>query len=94
MLAFEVYGLNPKTGKPVWNFTTEGQVDASPVIVGGKVYVGCLSDGGEFYVLDLKTGKKLQQLDLDSAVSGSVAVGPDCIVVGTDKGTVYCLGKK
>jgi hypothetical protein len=27
-------------------------------------------------------------------VSGSVAVGPDCLVVGTDKGTVYCLGKK
>jgi outer membrane protein assembly factor BamB len=90
----KVYGLDPKSGKQVWSVTTEGQVDASPVIVGGKVYVGCLNDGGEFYVLDLKSGKKLQQIDLDSAVSGSVAVGPDCIVVGTDKGTVYCLGKK
>lgn len=90
----KVYGLNPKTGKAAWSFPTEGQVDASPVIVGGRVYVGCLSDGGEFYVLDVKSGKKIQQLDLDSAVSGSVAVGPDCIVVGTDKGTVYCLGKK
>lgn len=89
-----VYGLDPKTGKRVWSFVTLGQVDASPVIVGGRVYVGCLSDGGEFYVLDLKTGKKIQEVALDSAVSGSVAVGPDCIVVGTDKGTVYCLGKK
>ncbi len=90
----KVYGLDPKTGKSMWSFTTEGQVDASPVIVDGKVYVGCLSDGGEFYVLDLKTGKKLQEIALDSAVSGSAAVGPDCIIVGTDKGTVYCLGKK
>ncbi len=90
----KVYGLDPKTGKSVWTFPTEGQVDASPVIVGGKVYVGCLNDEGNFYVIDLKTGRKLQELQLDSAVSGSVAVGPDCIVVGTDKGTVYCLGKK
>lgn len=90
----KVYGLDPKTGKQVWSFETEGQVDASPVIVGGRVYVGCLSDGGEFYVLELKTGKKIQALELDSAVSGSAAVAPDCIIVGTDKGTVYCLGKK
>jgi WD40 repeat protein len=90
----KVYGINPKTGKQVWSFTTEGQVDASPVIVGDRVYVGCLDDGGDFYVLDLKSGKKIQSLALDSAVSGSVGVGPDCIVVGTDKGTVYCLGKK
>lgn len=90
----KVYGINPKTGKQVWSFTTEGQVDASPVVVGGKVYVGCLSDGGEFYVLDLKTGKELQTLTLDSAVCGSAAVGPDCLIVGTDKGIVYCFGKK
>jgi len=45
-------------------------------------------------VLDLKTGKKLQEMTLDSSVTGSVAVGPDCILVGTEKGVVYCLGKK
>lgn len=90
----KLYGLDPKTGKKVWDFATEGQVDASPVVVGGKVYGGCLSDGGEFYVLDLKTGKKVQELALDAAVCGSPAVGPDCLIVGTDKGVVYCLGKK
>ena len=47
-----------------------------------------------FYVLDLKTGKQLQELELDAAVSGSVAVGPDCILVGTDKGTCTASGKK
>jgi outer membrane protein assembly factor BamB len=90
----KVYGLNTKTGKAEWNFLTDGQVDASPVVVNGRVYVGCLSNEGNFYVLDLKTGKKIQELNLDSAVCGSAAVGPDCLVVGTDKGTIYCLGKK
>ncbi len=90
----KVYGLDPKTGKSRWSFTTPGQVDASPVVVGGRVYVGCLNDDGNFYVLDLRTGKKLQELELDAAVTGSAAVGPDCLVVGTEKGVVYCLGKK
>ena len=90
----KVYALDAKTGDEKWSFTTEGQVDASPVVVGDRVYVGCLNDDGNFYVLDLKTGKKIQELELDSAVGGSVAVGPDCILVGTDKGTLYCFGKK
>lgn len=90
----KVYAIDAKTGAEKWNFETDGQVDASPVVVGGRVYVGCLSNDGNFYVLDLKTGKKLQEIELDSAISGSAAVGPDCILVGTDKGTVYCLGKK
>jgi outer membrane protein assembly factor BamB len=90
----KVYGIDAKTGQEKWNFATDGQVDASPVIVGERVYVGCLSNEGNFYVLDLKTGKKIQELNLDSAVGGSVGVGPDCVLVGTDKGTLYCLGKK
>jgi outer membrane protein assembly factor BamB len=90
----KLYGIDRKTGKEVWNFATDREADASPVVVGDRVYVGCLSDLGHFYVLDLKTGAKKQELQLDSAVTGSVAVGPDCLLVGTDKGTVYCLGKK
>jgi outer membrane protein assembly factor BamB len=90
----KVYALDRKTGRELWNFATAGQVDASPVVVGGRVYVGCLSGLGEFYVLDLTTGRKVQEVGLDGAVGGSVAVGPDCILVGTDKGSVYCLGAK
>ena len=91
---FRVYGLNRKDGSIAWTFDAAGAIDGSPVVVGGRVYVGCLSNDGNFYVLDLKTGKKLQELNLDAAVSGSVAVGPDCVLVGTDRGTLYCLGAK
>ncbi|MGL6075859.1 MAG: PQQ-binding-like beta-propeller repeat protein [Fimbriiglobus sp.] len=90
----KVYAIDRLTGKQKWEFTTEGNVDASAVVIGDRVYVGCLSNTGEFYVLDLKTGKQVQQLTLDSAVSGSVGVAPDAILVGTDKGRLYKLGAK
>ena len=89
-----VYALNRTSGAEAWSFETDGMVDGSPVIVGGRVYAGCLSKDGNFYVLDLKSGKKLQELFLESAVTGSIAVGPDCLLVGTDKGLLYCLGAK
>jgi outer membrane protein assembly factor BamB len=89
----KVYALDRKTGLEKWNFITEGQVDASPVVVGNRVYVGSLSRGGEFYVLDLATGRQIQLLTLDSAVSGSAAVSGEYLLVGTEKGTLYCLGK-
>lgn len=90
----KVYSIDRQLGTERWNFTTDGQVDGSPVVVGDRVYVGCLSNDGNFYVLDLKTGKKVQEINLDSAVTGSPAVGPDCVLVGTDKGTLYCFGAK
>jgi len=89
-----VYALNAKTGAEVWSFETDGMVDGSPAVVGNRVYAGCMSKDGNFYVLDLKSGKKLQEINLDSAVVGSIAVGPDCLLVGTDKGRLYCLGAK
>jgi outer membrane protein assembly factor BamB len=89
----KVYALDRNTGKPAWTFVTEGMVNASPVVIGGRVYVGCESLPGEFYVLELGTGKLVQQITLDGAVVGSVGVGPDCILVGTEKGSVYCFGK-
>jgi outer membrane protein assembly factor BamB len=90
----KVRAIHRTTGKEAWSFATDGMIDGSPAVVGDRVYAGCLSKDGNFYVLDLKTGKKLQELELDSPVTGSVAVGPDCVLVGTDKGTVYCLGGK
>mgnify|MGYP001806560892 CR=1 FL=1 len=90
----KVYALDRKTGQPHWTFVTEGMVDPSPVVADGKVYVGCLSQTAEFYALDVKTGKKLLELNMDGAACGSPAVAGDCLLVGTEKGRVYCLGKK
>jgi outer membrane protein assembly factor BamB len=90
----KVYALDRASGVERWSHTTDGQVDGSPVVVGERVYVGCLSNDGNFYVLDLKTGRKIQEINLDSAVTSSPAVGGDCVLVGSDKGTLYCFGKR
>lgn len=89
----KVYALDRKTGEPKWSYVTEGMVDPSPVVAGATVYFGPLSLTAEFYALDLKTGKKRQELTLEGAATGSPAVGPDCLIVGTEKGVVYCFGK-
>ena len=90
----KMYALDRQTGKEAWTFVTDGQVDASPVVVGGRVYFGSLSRDGEFFVLDVATGRLVQKLLLDSGVSGSAAVAGDSVLVGTEKGMLYCLGKK
>jgi outer membrane protein assembly factor BamB len=79
-------------GQGQWKFPTEGKVDASPVVVGGRVYVG--SFDGFFYVIDLEKGTQVQKLNLGSPIGASAAVGSGRLVVGTDKGVVYCLGGK
>lgn len=90
----KVYALDRGTGAEKWSFVTEAMVDASPVVVGNRAYVGCLSSTGEFYVLDLATGRQIQKLELDGAINASAAVAGDALLVGTERGTLYCLGKK
>ena len=84
--------LDKKKGTEVWNFPTQGQVDSSPVVAGGRVYVG--SQDGHLYVLDLATGRQLQKVKLDGPVNGSPAVAAGRLLIGTNKGTVYCFGAK
>jgi hypothetical protein len=44
----------PKTGEAAWTFATRARVDSSPVVAGGRVYVG--SSDHRLYVLDVETG--------------------------------------
>jgi len=85
-----VHAIDRKTGQPVWTFQTDNRVDSSPVIVGKHVFAGSLD--GKLYVIDLAKGKELKKFDLGGAIAASPAVGEGCLVVGTDKGVLYCLG--
>jgi outer membrane protein assembly factor BamB len=89
-----VRALDRATGKEVWDFIAAGQVDCSPVIVGGRVIVGAKDRAGSLYVLDLAKGTQLAKTELDGAILGSPAVADGRLVIGTEKGTVYCLGAK
>lgn len=87
----KVWALDRKTGKRRWDFLTDHKVDGSAVMVGDRVFVG--SYDRKLYELD-RAGKKKAEFDLDGSVMGSPAVAGGYLVIGTEKGTVYCLGAK
>lgn len=81
----KLHALDPNTGRGKWSFTTDGNIDGSPVVVGDRVYGGSMSLDDCFSVLNLTTRRKLQEMELDSSVTASVAVGPHCLLVGTER---------
>jgi outer membrane protein assembly factor BamB len=87
-----VWAFDRQTGKEAWNFPTGRAVDASPLVVGQRVYSPSMD--GKLYVLDLATGRLLQKLALDGPIAASAAVADGRLVLGTTKGTLYCLGAK
>jgi outer membrane protein assembly factor BamB len=68
-------------------------VDGSPVVTMDQVvHVGSLD--GKLYSLDLATGKQLGVLELDDGISASPAISNGRLVIGTQKGSLYCLEKE
>jgi outer membrane protein assembly factor BamB len=77
--------LDKKTGETVWEFPTKVYSWTSPVAVydsKGNGYILYPTAGGYFYLLDGKTGEKLDGLDVGGNVEASCAVFNDMIVVG------------
>jgi outer membrane protein assembly factor BamB len=89
-----VRALDRATGNEIWDFVAAGQVDCSPVVVGDRVVVGAKDRSGSLYLLDMAKGTQLAKIELDGAILGSPAVAEGRLVLGTEKGTVYCLGSK
>lgn len=50
-----VYALNKKTGKQIWEFRTDDRIVAAPAYSGGTIYIG--TNGGHLYALNAKTGR-------------------------------------
>jgi len=86
-----VHALDRETGERVWVFSTKGQVDSSPVVVGDRVYVG--SDDGRLYGLELETGKEVWRFEAGGRILASPAVAAGRLVIGNDEGVLYCLGE-
>ena len=88
----QVYSVSPITGKKNWAVTLKANVDASPIIVGDHVYVG--STDGRFYKLSLANGEKVWEKQFNGGFLSSPAAAFGKLVIATDRGVVYCLGKK
>ena len=65
--------------------------ESSPVVVGGRVYVGDWS--GKLYAFEEHTGKPVWQTALQGQVKGAVAVSGARLFVGDYSGHVYALAR-
>ena len=81
-------------GTPIWEAPC-GDLEATPLVVGDRVYVGNTS--GVFTCVDLRSGTVLWQFAIpdNERIKGirSAAAACDTLVIfGADDGTVYALG--
>ncbi len=72
-----------------WRVATDGDVVASPAVVGGVVYVG--SGSGVMYALDERAGSSRWTADLASPIESSAAVANGFVYVGTRDGRLHAL---
>ena len=75
-----LYCLDEHTGKELWSFKTEAQVNATPCVLNGIVTIaGC---DGKVRALDLKSGKQRSALALGGNIGASTASRGGRIYVG------------
>ncbi|HZN59465.1 MAG TPA: PQQ-binding-like beta-propeller repeat protein [Planctomycetota bacterium] len=84
-----VHALRAADGKSVWTFATRAKVDASPVVVGSRVFAA--GNDGNVYLLDLETGKEIWKYEAGAGFAASPAVGEGRLVITTDEGLVHCF---
>jgi outer membrane protein assembly factor BamB len=89
-----VHSINAETGRRIWRFQADNEVNTSAAYWNGRIFIG--SDSGTLYSLSAKSGKQLW-----SARSGSgefwyatptVAYGR--VYIGNTDGTMYVFGAK
>src|SRR5580692_5110747 len=75
-----------------WSYTTGSQVNSSPTVASGVVYIG--SDDHNVYALYASTGAKMWSYATGSAVKSSPAVANGVVYVGSDDGNLYALNAR
>jgi len=72
-----------------WSFPTSGQVQSSPAVANGVVYVGSYDDN--VCALNAATGAKIWSFPTGGLVFSSPAVAAGVVYVGSNDGSVYAL---
>jgi eukaryotic-like serine/threonine-protein kinase len=84
-----VSGNLPEQLSLVWRFKAGDEVNSSPAISNGRVYIG--SSDKHIYALDLQTGKQVWSAILDGMVEASPTLIDNVVYIGTLNGTLYAL---
>lgn len=73
-----------------WKFQTHGEVNSSPAIVDGVVFVG--SNDGNLYAIDQETGSKKWAFATNGRIPSSPAVANGMVYFGSYDGNFYAVG--
>ncbi len=84
-----VHAVRLSDGKGLWTFPTKAKVDASPVVVGSRVFAASMD--GNVYLLEVETGKEVWRFAGGGGFVASPAVGEGRLVISNDEGLVYCF---
>jgi outer membrane protein assembly factor BamB len=93
-----VHAVNAHTGRRIWRFQADNEVNTSPAYWRGRIYIA--SDGGTLYALSAKTGKLIWSAQSQARFGSrefwyatpTVAYGR--VYIGNTDGTMYVFGAK
>jgi len=91
-----VYALDARTGKTVWEYHTGGKIKGAVALGGKRVYVGAYD--GWLYALDARTGRLVWRASGDSRLFGhgtfysTPALAYGRVYIGSTDGKVYSFG--
>ncbi len=83
-----LYAISQKKGKPLWKFSSDGEIRATPFAGVKMIYLAC---SGFVYGIDISQGTKVWSFKADSKMNSSPAVYNDILYTGSDKGVFYAL---
>ena len=84
-----VVALNTATGSLIWRFATNNQIQSSPTVANGIVYVGSYS--GYIYALNATNGALIWSYRAGGPTYSSPAIVNGVLYVGANDGNVYAL---
>ena len=87
-----VLGVDLRNGKVLWEAVLKKRTEGSPVICGGRAWIGAMD--GMLYAIDLETGMETWSYQMSGQILASPAIADDRLVIATEKGSVFCFGKK
>jgi outer membrane protein assembly factor BamB len=76
-------------GTPVWQQQLDGDINASPYIHKGRIYVG--SAGGTMYCLNARSGEVQWTFDSGAAIPGKAAAEDGSLFFGNAGGTLFAV---
>ncbi|MDF1555669.1 MAG: PQQ-like beta-propeller repeat protein [Deferrisomatales bacterium] len=88
-VGLDLLALDRRTGTLLWKASTGGQVDSSPLVVGGTVYVG--SDDQNFYGFSADTGAERWRYRTGARISASPQIGEGLVLIGSNDGFLYAF---